>query len=206
MDLPYACQFINNGGNPMKNPTSFIVILCLATASSVQARGKLTESYVFETVFDGAVSGYAISEPTNILGNVLNIVFNRSDSVSGFEISGYFGPCFANGGTGVIMQVYQDYVEADLTVARFWFNAPDTTGNIDVKYVLSLYDTDLVPEWSGTFPPGQEVISRNAESWAIGPTKKNVKSACSGEGTFDTNPLNDNYSDDDPVTFRLWRD
>ena len=187
----------------MKILTLLIVILCLAAASSIQARGKPTESYVFETDFDGSVSGYAISEPTNILGNVLNIVFNRSDSVEAFYISGYFGTCFSNGGTGVTMQVYEDYVDADLTVARFWFNAPDTTGNIDVKYVLSLFDTEGVPEWSGNFPPGpDEEISRTAESWQIGPTKKSVRTACSGQGDFD--PDNED-PEDDPVTFFVRR-
>jgi len=191
----------------MKVPTLLIVILSLVAAISVQAGGKPTESYVFQTDFDGAVSGYAISEPTNILGNVLNIVFNRSDSVEAFDISGYFGTCFSDGGTGVTMQVYQDYVDADLTVARFWFNAPDTTGNIDVKYVLSLFDTEGVPEWSGTFPPGfgEPPITRTAESWEIGPTKKNVKTACSGQGDFDSDPTNDIYFEDNPVTFTLWR-
>ena len=178
----------------MKILTLPIMLLSLTVANAVQA-GKPTESYVFETEFDGAVSGYAISEPTNILGNNLNIVFNRSYSVSDFTMFlSEFGPCFvdSNGvtlATGVTMQLYQNYVDADLTVARFWFHAPDQTGNIDdVKYVLSLFDTSDDPVWSGTFPPGpDEIITRAAESWAIGPTKKNVKSACSGEGDFDEN-------------------
>lgn len=88
--------------------------------------------------------------------------------------------------------MYDDF-QADGMMARFCARSNDPQEEVEVSYVLVLFDTDPLPSddpgptWSGNFPPLADdgIIVRTAESWSMETTKKKVKNPCTGSGDFD---------------------